>query len=199
MERLGKKKGESIWVSIIGSRLEREKQKNKNTSQKKKHKAENFAPPPIPQVVSTIPRIPPSSLDKNFRARRGGTSNRSVHVFFFFTPTSSKSSTSPLPPCLVVPRLSHKNKPSPARARHDRSLFLSLCSDATRMFDPGPSPAGLATGEEGDDDVKDTDDAVDDGGQDAADAVDDGHEAGPDGLEDLSNLERGEESGLEVY
>lgn len=67
------------------------------------------------------------------------------------------------------------------------------------MFDPGPSPAGLATGEEGDDDVKDTDDAVDDGGQDAADAVDDGHEAGPDGLEDLSNLERGEESGLEVY
>lgn len=54
------------------------------------------------------------------------------------------------------------------------------------MSDPGTSPAGLATGEAGDDDVEDADDAVDDGGEDTTDAVDDGHEAGPNGLEHLS-------------
>lgn len=53
----------------------------------------------------------------------------------------------------------------------------------------GSPPTDLATGEAGEDDVEDVDEAVGDGGEDGPDAVDDGREAGADGGEDLFDLE----------
>lgn len=50
------------------------------------------------------------------------------------------------------------------------------------------APTAAATGEAGNDDVEDGDNAVDDCGKDGADAVYDGHEAGADGLKDRLNL-----------
>ena len=58
--------------------------------------------------------------------------------------------------------------------------------DSTRA--PTPTTSATATGQAGDDDVKNADDAGDDGLENRADTVNDGHEAGTDGLEDGFDL-----------
>ena len=54
---------------------------------------------------------------------------------------------------------------------------------------PSPPATAASTGEAGDDDVEEGDDAVDDGHEDGADAVNDGHEAVADCAEDGFELE----------